>query len=267
MKIVSTNHPIIVNGVRESKASDYLSASGQSAPDDYYSADGLTDIISSKNPIVVDGKNLSNPTWYLAEGDRMSQKRADNVGRRIAKLTREIKNAQARIDSINARVSASGNPMGSVDTNIIRGLTRQIGRQQATLDKLMNMQSSSADGDDYYGADAVPTVPQGGTPTANQVADAKKKGLFWDKVKNTWVKAKEGGVLDWVGGLFGLNVPPAFQPTQTQGGGQGGNQGGNTTPPPPPPMNKTTKTLLIVGGALVVGFIIYSVAKPRRNGA
>lgn len=266
MKILTTNHPIIVNGQRESKASDYLPANGQDTPDDYYGADGdLTDVVSTKNPIVVNGKEISNPTWYMsAEGGRMSAKRSENIQQRIAKNERIKANAQKRIDAINSRVQASGKPMGRVDENVIRGLQKQIARVQAMIDKLNAMASSSANGDDYYGADATaPTVPQGGTPTATQVADAKKKGLFWDKVKNTWVKAKEGGILDWAGNLLGINVPPAFQPTPPTSTTTTTTGGTNT--PPPPPMNKTTKTLLIVGGVLVVGFIVYEIAKPKNK--
>lgn len=266
MKVITTNHPIVVNGQRESKPSDYLSASGQAEPDDYYGADAEVDIVASKNPIVVNGNDISNPTWYVsAEGSRMSAKRSANIQQRIAKNERIKANAQKRIDAINSRVQASGKPMGRVDANIISGLQRQIARVQAMIDKLNAMASSSADGDDYYSADAVPTVPQGGTPTANQVADAKKKGLFWDKVKNTWVKAKEGGILDWAGNLLGIGVPTAFQPTGGTTGMTTGGTTGNLNTPPPPPKNKTTTTLLYVGGALVLGFIIYSIAKPKNN--
>lgn len=364
MKILTTNHPIIVNGVKESKSSDYLSADGQALPDDYFSADGsdfyeargrrrrwrkalnyipavaianklsnadgMTDVVSSKNPIIINGQDISNPSWYLsADGSRMSKARASNIEKRLAKLNREKANAQARIDKINSRVSASGKPMGRVDENIIRGLTKQVARIQATIDKLVAMQSSSFSGDDYYGMDAdiysyidkknttdvkafqtyangkgaklvvdgiwgaktqaeydkygaeweatknpvstaqvqnvvaqAPVVPQGQTPTATQVADAKKKGLFWDKVKGGWVYAKESGLLDWVGNLFGLKPPPAFQPTPptatttttttttSDDSGKG--------------MSKTTKTLLYVGGALVLGFVVYTIAKPKK---
>jgi hypothetical protein len=331
MKILSTNHPIIVNGVRESKSSDYLSASGQDTPDDYYGADGMTDVVSSKNPIIVNGKDISNPTWYVsADGNKMSKSRASNIERRLAKLNREKSHAQDRIDKINARVSASGKPMGRVDANIIRGLTKQVARIQATIDSLLAKQSSSFSGDDYYGMDGdiysyidkknttdvkgfqtyanskgaklvvdgiwgakteaeytkfgaeweatknpvptaqvpvvvaqAPVVPQGQTPTANQVADAKKKGLFWDKVKGGWVYAKESGLLDWVGNLFGLKPPPAFQPTPPT------NTTTNTTTTTTSDddgkgMSKTTKTLLYVGGALVLGFVIYTIAKPKK---
>jgi hypothetical protein len=335
MKILTTNHPIIVNGVKESKSSDYLSA------------DGMTDVVSSKNPIVINGQDISNPTWYLsADGGRMSSARASNITKRLAKLNREKSHAQDRIDKINARISASGKPMGRVDSNIVNGLNKQVARIQATIDSLLAKQSSSFDGDDYYGMDAdiysyidgknpvetkafqdwldnvkkikwvgatdtdltngkflnkgagygnfgvsttkanarygaeyqaslnpisnaqvqnivaqAPVVPQGQTPTATQVADAKKKGLFWDKVKGGWVYAKESGLLDWVGNLFGLKPPPAFQPTPptattttttttNDDDGKG--------------MSKTTKTLLYVGGALVLGFVIYEIAKKKK---
>lgn len=333
MKIITTNHPIVINGVRESKPSDYLSA------------DGL-EVISSKNPIIDNGKDISNPSWYLsANGSRISNQRASNIAQRIAKNERIKAQIQKRIDAINSRVQASGKPMGRVDANIINGLQRQLARVQAMIDKLNAMQTSSASGDDYYGASGddyysidgknpeetkafqdwldnvkkikwvgasdtdltngsflnkgfgygnfgvsttkansrygaeyqaslnpipapavanvvtnAPVVPPNTNPTPNQVAEAKKKGLFWDKVKGTWMYAKEGGILDWVGGLFGLNVPTAFQPTTTAGAGAGAvltddkNKG----------MSKTTKTLLMVGGALVLVFVIYEIAKKKK---
>ena len=334
MKILTTNHPIIVNGVRESKSSDYLSASGQDTPDDFFGADGL-EVISSKNPIIFNGDKISNPSWYeSAEGSRMSSKRASNIAQRIAKNERIKANAQKRIDAINSRVQASGKPMGRIDANIVNGLQRQIARVQAFIDKLNAMASSSADGDDYYGMDGdiysyidkknttdvkgfqtyanskgaklvvdgiwgakteaeytkfgaeweatknpiptpavanvvanAPVVPPNTNPTANQVAEAKRKGLFWDKVKGGWVYAKESGILDWVGNLFGLQPPPAFQPTNT-GGGTGGGTGGDggkvVTDDDNKKLTKTQKTLLYVGGALVLGFVIYTIAKPKK---
>lgn len=297
MKILTTNHPIIVNGVKESKPSDYLTADGVdydidvkssknpiivngkdiSNPTWYLGADGLmTDVVSTKNPIIVDGKDISNPTWYLsADGERMSKKRANNVSKRIAKIQREIANAQGRIDKINARVSASGKPMGKVDQNVVNSLTKMIQRKQTTLEGLMAMQSSSADGDDFYNADATPpVVPSGSQPTPNQVADAKKKGLFWDKAKGTWVFLKEGGILDWVGNILGVGTPPAFQPTgggtATSGGistGGGTTTGGTTiNDNNQKGLSKTQKTLVYVGGALLVGFVIYELVKKGNKG-
>ena len=335
MKILTTNHPIIVNGVRESKSSDYLSASGQDTPDDFFGADGMTDVISQKNPIILNGNRISNPSWYeSAEGSRMSAKRSENIQRRIAKNERIKAQAQKRIDAINSRVQASGKPMGKVDANIIRGLQKQIARVQAMIDKLNAMASSSFSGDDYYGASGddyysidqkntadvkafqtyangkgaklvvdgiwgaktqaewskygaewealknpvpapavanvvkdAPVVPPNTNPTPNQIADAKKKGLFWDKVKGGWVYAKESGILDWVGNLFGLKPPPAFQPTPTAntGAGAGAGAGAVITDDTNKGMSKTTKTLLYVGGALVVGFIIFEIAKPKNK--
>ena len=94
--------------------------------------------------------------------------------------------------------------------------------------------------------------------------------MFWDKVKGGWVYAKEGGILDWVGNLLGVQVPPAFQPTGTPTGGTtggttGGNTGSGTKDDDGKGMSKTTKTLLMVGGALVVGFVVYKLVKPKNQ--
>lgn len=103
----------------------------------------------------------------------------------------------------------------------------------------LNIPSSSA---------SVPTTAPAvsGEPTPAQVEEQKKKGLFWDKAKKTWVSAKELGLVDYVLDVFG--VAPKEET------------------PAPKKLSNTAKTILYVGGALVVGLIIYSIAK-RKKGA
>lgn len=84
-----------------------------------------------------------------------------------------------------------------------------------------------------------------GQPTPAQVEEQKKKGLFWDNAKKTWVSAKELGLVDYVLDIFG--VAPK-EPTPT-----------------PKKLSKTAKTLLYVGGAVVIGLIIYAIAKPKKR--
>jgi hypothetical protein len=46
------------------------------------------------------------------------------------------------------------------------------------------------------------------TPTATEVAANTKKGLTYDKALNAWVKAKDSGLLDKAKGLLGLGGAP-----------------------------------------------------------
>lgn len=94
---------------------------------------------------------------------------------------------------------------------------------------------------------SVPTTAPAvsGEPTPAQVEEQKKKGLFWDNAKKTWVSAKELGLVDYVLDVFG--VAPK-EPTPT-----------------PKKLSKTAKTILYVGGAVVIGLIIYAIAKPRKG--
>ena len=94
---------------------------------------------------------------------------------------------------------------------------------------------------------SVPTTAPAvsGQPTPAQVEEQKKKGLFWDNAKKTWVSAKELGLVDYVLDIFG--VAPK-EPTPT-----------------PKKLSKTAKTILYVGGAVVIGLIIYAIAKPKKR--
>jgi hypothetical protein len=84
-----------------------------------------------------------------------------------------------------------------------------------------------------------------GEPTPAQVEEQKKKGLFWDKAKKTWVSAKEIGLVDYVLDIFGAK-PKEAEPT-------------------PKKLSNTSKTILYVGGAVILGLIIYAIAKPKKR--
>jgi hypothetical protein len=93
-------------------------------------------------------------------------------------------------------------------------------------------------------------------PTQQQIEEQKKKGLTWDKVKGTWVKAKESGLLD--------SIISFITPTQTAP---------VSSPPQSEPINtpakeglsKGAKIGLIVGGLAVVGAIIYFATKDKKT--
>ncbi len=103
-----------------------------------------------------------------------------------------------------------------------------------------------------------PTVPTGSAPTPTQVEEQKKKGVFWDKAKGVWVKAKDSGMLDKLANYFGLNtgVAPETNPVV------------DTNTPPiddKPKMSKGLKIGLIVGGVVLLGVIVFVATRPKSG--
>lgn len=92
-------------------------------------------------------------------------------------------------------------------------------------------------------------------PTPQQIEEQKKKGLTWDKVKGTWVKAKESGLLDSIISFITptqtapVSAPPQAEPIPTEQPKEG--------------LSKNAKIGLIVGGLAVVGAIIYFATKDK----
>ena len=93
-------------------------------------------------------------------------------------------------------------------------------------------------------------------PTAQQIEEQKKKGLTWDKVKGTWVKAKESGLIDSIVNFLTPSAPVTPTPTPTPTP--------SVEPPPPPKgMSTTTKIVIGVGAVAVLGAIIYFATKDK----
>lgn len=101
-------------------------------------------------------------------------------------------------------------------------------------------------------------------PSMDKQVAAKKKGMFWDKVKGGWQKISNSPAaqfaLQQVAAYASQNSGAPVAPTAS-----------NTPPMPvvdePTPMNKGLKIALIVGGVAVVGLIIYSmVGKGSKAG-
>ena len=104
---------------------------------------------------------------------------------------------------------------------------------------------------DYY-------LNANGDPTQAQVDSAKKKGLTWDKVKGTWVKAEQSGLIDSLLGFFGAKQPQDTTTTQD-----------NSPAPPAPtdkPMSQNTKIIIGIGVAVAAGVIIYAIVKSKKKG-
>lgn len=95
-------------------------------------------------------------------------------------------------------------------------------------------------------------------PTQAQADSAKKKGLTWDKVKGTWVKAEQSGLIDSLLGFFGAKQPQDTIPT-TQ-------DNVPAAAPTDKPMSQTTKIVIGVGVAVAAGVIIYAIVKNNKKG-
>jgi hypothetical protein len=92
--------------------------------------------------------------------------------------------------------------------------------------------------------------------TAQQAAkyqeEQNKKGLFWDKVRGGWKKAKESGLIDQLRGFASSQL----------GRGQSGSAPVSTseqtaTQKSESGMSNTTKILIGVGVVALIGFAIY----------
>lgn len=104
----------------------------------------------------------------------------------------------------------------------------------------------------------------GGPTAAEQLDKAKKEGKFWNALKGSWDKFKttDNGQIIVQSGMALL---------MSKLGGTGSTTTTTDTAPPttPPaddkkPMTPMTKTLLIGGGVILLGIIIYSVAKSKK---
>lgn len=71
--------------------------------------------------------------YSSAEGEAKIHPRVKELSRRIEKNKELAKRIEARIFKINERVSASGKPIGRVDTNILRSLNAQLGRIRSLI--------------------------------------------------------------------------------------------------------------------------------------
>lgn len=106
----------------------------------------------------------------------------------------------------------------------------------------------------------------GATPTMEQQASAKQKGLFWDRTKGTWAK-----IANNPGAQFALEKIAEYMKIK-QGGGFGsgsgltdGSKDGSkdstiiTEQEQPKSMTMTTKIIIGVAIAAVLGFVGYSI--------
>jgi len=104
------------------------------------------------------------------------------------------------------------------------------------------------------------------TPTMEQQASAKQKGLFWDKTKGTWAK-----IANNPGAQFALEKIAEYMKIKQGGGfvpGGGLPQVGSgefvpdtnlNKEPESKPMTMTTKIIIGVAIAAVLGFVGYSI--------
>jgi hypothetical protein len=108
----------------------------------------------------------------------------------------------------------------------------------------------------------VPNVPAGSMPTPSQLADQKAKGVFWDKAKGVWIKAKDSGLLEkgfgFLAGLFGTTASAATPMDAPTDSGSG-----NTGSPEGKGMSTGLKIGIAVGVLVLVGVVIHSMSNKK----
>jgi hypothetical protein len=130
-------------------------------------------------------------------------------------------------------------------------------QRRGTRDSLYTPPPSSLTTPSTVGATSTLVV---GEPTVAQAVEASKKGLIWDKTKKGFVKvgqfAKDtgitGGLIDKLKDTLGIGTP-----TQTD-------QTTYVAPADEPKgLSKGAKIGIAVGGAVVLGLIIWAIAKKK----
>jgi hypothetical protein len=247
MKIIRTNHPLIVNGKKLSRKSDYLSANG----DDFYGANGSSDFYDADGFSVDDfalapdfvGKKYgiggSGDEYYNSEGEQYSYIDKNNKD--------EVRAFQAFVNSKGYKpaldVDGIYGPLSDAAYKIY-GASWEATRTSTVAPVPVVAVTSN-----------VPAIPVGGQPTASQIEEQKKKGVFWDKAKRVWVTAKDSGLIDLLSKWLG------WKPSSTTSAPSGS----VATPPPTEgrKMSKGLRTGLIIGGVVVLGLVIYAFAKKK----
>jgi hypothetical protein len=246
---IKTRNPIIINGARESNPSEYLSADG----DDFYNADGD------------DFYNADGDDFYNAEGDNYSY-----IDQKNSVDVKAFQNYALTKGADISYLTYTGKRLtGSAAANGVwhSGTQRAYAKYGAEWEALKNPPqgtptitptSTTAPSVEVVNTN-VPQVPAGQQPTVAQLEEQKKKGIFWDKLKGTWIKAKQSGVLDWLAGLIGIKKPQGELPPV--GSPQ---YGSNTTAGKDRKLSKNAKIAIAIGSVLVVGLIIYSIRRNRK---
>ncbi len=282
---IKTKYPIIINGVKESPASEYLSAEGEL-------------ITSSKNPIIINGKHVSNPTWYLSmdgenidtmtnvemsdgqTGNGKSQASnkdefydadGDNYSYIDKKNTAEVKAFQDWLDAkglkwvgatnaalTNGKALKRGSGYGTFGPSTTKAYAVYGAEWEAT--RTSSSPPPPPSGSTAFPAPptsnvevvtaGVPTIPTGSQPTAAQIEQQKKKGVFWNKAKGVWVKAKEAGIFDWLGNVLGITPAAGQTPIEEE--------------PRSRKMGSGVQTAIIIGGIVIVGLFLYSQSKKSK---
>lgn len=101
-------------------------------------------------------------------------------------------------------------------------------------------------------------------PSIDEQKDKASKGLFWDKVKGVWSKAKDNPAAQ-----FAFQQAAAYLAQKNAGSGYSSGPEAPTTPPADDEndqkMSTPTKVLLVTGSILVVGYIIYAVMGANKG--
>lgn len=162
LEIKTTNHPVIVNGAKESPDSDYLSAEGNEMT------------VKTRYPLIVNN-NVVHGNDVRSAADGVSAPKADAIRMRISKNNWKISNWQKQLDDIAQRVGNSSKPISKIDAAEMKGLNAQIvaakKRNELLSAEIVRYSGANGDTDDFYGAEGNDFYGVDGMPLAGKDFD------------------------------------------------------------------------------------------------
>jgi hypothetical protein len=233
MKINTANRPVFVNTERTSKPDYYVGADG--SDEEFYDADGGTVTYSYVGANSAKDDIKAFQLYAISRGADLSYTIASG------------KNKGIRVTGNNAADGEWGAKTGDA-----------YGKYGADFEKSVSGSPNVA-----TVTSGVPNVPAGSMPTPTQLAEQKAKGVFWDKAKGVWIKAKDSGLLEkgfgFLAGLFGTSAnaaTPMDAPTDSGSGNSGSPDGKG--------MSTGLKIGIAVGVLVLVGVVIHSMSNNKK---
>jgi hypothetical protein len=233
---IKTKNPVIIDKQKVSPKDYYANAQGVSVDMEYLPTEEISagDVkVVTKYPVVLDGSDISPRDYYA--------------------------NATGDVD-----VDMDYLPTEEVTAGDIKVVTKYPvildGRDVSPRDYYSNVSGAPILSPEALAAIEKISKETGKQPTTAEKDAAKQKGVFWDNAKQAWqsfaqsdlgkmtIAQVDAALTARREARYGAGQGGAFFPEQQQTQTQTG-------------MSTTTKVLLIGGGLLVVGLIVYAIAK------
>jgi len=234
---IKTKNPVIIDKQKVSPKDYYANAEGVSVDMEYLPTEEISagDVkVVTKYPVVLDGSDISPRDYYA--------------------------NATGEVD-----VDMDYLPTEEVTAGDIKVVTKYPvildGTEVSPRDYYSNFSSSSMFlTPEQLAALEKKSKETGKQPSTAEKDAAKQKGVFWDNAKQAWQSFAQSDI----GKMTIAQVDAAL--TARREAKYGSGQGGAFFPEQQQTqtqtgMSTTTKVLLIGGGLLVVGLIVYAIAK------